>query len=65
MAAFLGCLRITSHLARCHQLHTPSDRLELGVSMVEAMDDSLLISSDLLVLKGMAGNAGRFQATYG
>jgi hypothetical protein len=45
---FPGSLRVTTHSARCHRPHTPSDRIELDISMVEAMDDSLLVSSDLL-----------------
>ena len=54
-----------SHSARILRPHTPSDRIQLSLSMIEAMDDSLIPSSDLPSLKLVATDADRFQATYG
>ena len=62
---FSGSIFITSHLHRLHRIHTPLDRIQLHLSMIEAMDDSLIPSSDLHSLKLMAWDADRFQATYG
>jgi hypothetical protein len=60
-----GSFVVSTHSARIHQPHTPPDRIKLEISMIEAMDDSLLLSSDLPSLKRMAWDADRFQATYG
>ena len=62
---FPGSISVTSHFGRKHNPHTPLDHIQLNLCMIEAMDDSLLPSSDLLSLKLMAHNADRFQATYG
>ena len=62
---FPGSLSIMSHSARILQPHTPSDHIQLSLSMIEAMDDSLIPSSDLPSLKLVATDADRFQATYG
>ena len=56
---------IQTHQARLGHPHTPADSTSLHVSMLEAMDDSLLISSSLSSLKSSARLADRFQATYG
>ncbi|KAF5368760.1 hypothetical protein D9615_010404 [Tricholomella constricta] len=45
--------------------HVPSEASELRVSMIEAMDDSLLLYSSIPLLLSMARDADRFQATYG
>ncbi|KAF5376641.1 hypothetical protein D9615_007876 [Tricholomella constricta] len=45
--------------------HIPHERTALRVSMVEAMDDSLLLYSSIPLLTSMARHADRFQATYG
>ena len=60
-----GSISIMSHSARILRAHTPSDRIQLSLSMIEAMDDSLIPSSDLPSLKLVATDADRFQATYG
>ena len=62
---FSGSISIMSHSARTLRPHIPSDRIQLSLSMIEAMDDSLIPSSDLPSLKLMATDADRFQATYG
>ena len=62
---FTGSISIMSHSARTSRGHTPSDRFQLSLSVIEAMDDSLIPSSDLPSLKRVAAEADRFQATYG
>ena len=62
---FTGSISITSHSHRLHRPHTPLDQIQLHLSMIEAMDDSLIPASDLSSLKRMARDADRFQATYG
>jgi len=44
---FPGSISISSHSARICRPHTPLDRIQLDLSMIEAMDDSLIPSSDL------------------
>lgn len=62
---FSGSISIMSHSARASHAHIPSDHLQLPLSIIEAMDDSLIPSSDLPSLKLMAAEADHFQATYG
>jgi hypothetical protein len=56
---------IQTHQARLGSPHTPTDSTSLSVSMIEAMDDSLIIKPSLSSLKTSARLADRFQATYG
>ncbi|KAF5379464.1 hypothetical protein D9615_006597 [Tricholomella constricta] len=51
--------------ARLDVPHVPSEASNLRVSMIEAMDDSLLLYSSIPLLLSMARHADRFQATYG
>ncbi|KAF5375411.1 hypothetical protein D9615_008032 [Tricholomella constricta] len=51
--------------ARLDVPHVPSEASNLQVSMIEAMDDSLLLYSSIPLLLSMARHADRFQATYG
>ncbi|KAF5377888.1 hypothetical protein D9615_006803 [Tricholomella constricta] len=61
-----GELSIASvNAARHGTPHTPYEPPPIRVSMIEAMDDSLLIYSSLPLLLHIARNADRFQATYG
>ena len=62
---FPGSITISSHSQRRHRPHTPLDHIHLHLSIIEAMDDSLIPASDLTSLKRMAWDADRFQATYG
>ena len=61
---FPGSISITSHLGHKQSPHTPLDHTQLDLCMIEAMDDSLLPSSNLSSLKMTARDADRFQATY-
>ena len=64
-SSFTGALQISS-TNHVHQTpHTPQDNLTLQPSMIEAMDDSLLLYSSLPTLLTMSRHAERFQATYG
>jgi hypothetical protein len=56
---------IQTHQASLRQPHTPVDSITLHISMLEAMDDSLIIAPSLMSLKSSARSADRFQATYG
>lgn len=58
-------ISISSHFNQKQMPHTPLDHIYLDLSMVEAMDDSLIPSSDLPSLKCIAHDADHFQATYG
>ncbi|RDB23973.1 hypothetical protein Hypma_008605 [Hypsizygus marmoreus] len=60
-----GELVITSTNHILGRPHTPSDDICLHVSMLEAMDDSLLLYSTMPLMIEMARCADRFQATYG
>ena len=60
-----GTLTIQTHQSRIAKPHTPSDDLSLHVSMIEAMDDTLIMRHSLTALKFSARCADRFQATYG
>lgn len=60
-----GQLLIQTHNARQGIFHEPADNICLPLSMIEAMDDSLLISPDLPSLSTAARMADRFQATNG
>jgi len=60
-----GVLTIQTHLSCTGTMHTPSDELSLRVSMIEAMDDSLIMSHSLETLKVSARCADHFQVTYG
>ncbi|KJA14059.1 hypothetical protein HYPSUDRAFT_173712 [Hypholoma sublateritium FD-334 SS-4] len=62
---FAGSISVQSHFGRKQTPHTPSDHILLNLSIMEAMDDSLIPSSNLSSLKSMARAADRFQATYG
>ncbi|KAF5367841.1 hypothetical protein D9615_010570 [Tricholomella constricta] len=55
----------TINHARLNAPHVPSEVSDLRVSMIEAMDDSLLLYSSLPLLLSIARHADRFQATYG
>jgi hypothetical protein len=58
-------LLIQTHQARIGHPHIPMDSSILPISMIEAMDDSLIVSPSLSSLKSSAQLADRFQATYG
>jgi hypothetical protein len=60
-----GVLTVQTHMSRIGTPHTPSDDLSLRVSLIEAMDDSLIMRHSLDTLKVSARCADRFQATYG
>jgi hypothetical protein len=62
---FLGSISISTHSARLNHPHTPLDYAQVHLSMIEAMDDSLIPSSNLSSLKLIARDADHFQATYG
>ncbi|KAF5382028.1 hypothetical protein D9615_004393 [Tricholomella constricta] len=58
-------LTIVSHQCRLGRSHVPSDSLSVPVSMVEAMDDSLIWDTDWSRLLHKARLADRFQTSYG
>jgi hypothetical protein len=60
-----GALIIQTHMSRIGTPHMPSDNLSLCISLIEAMDDSLIIQQSLDALKFSARCADHFQATYG
>jgi len=60
-----GALTIQTHMSRIRTPHVPADDLSLRISMIEAMDDSLIMRHSLDSLKISARCADRFQATYG
>ena len=60
-----GQVLIQTHNARQGNIHEPVDNICLSLSMIEAMDDSLLISPTLPSLFTAARMADRFQATNG
>jgi hypothetical protein len=60
-----GHLLLQSQVASQNTLHTPLDHIVQPVTMVEAMDDSILFSTLLPTLLSLARDADRFQATYG
>lgn len=59
-----GQLNISSYHRCIAKLHTPSDNLVQPVIMFEAMDNSLIFASSLLILTNFAWQADCFQATY-
>ncbi|KAF8876370.1 hypothetical protein CPB84DRAFT_1689179 [Gymnopilus junonius] len=65
----LNCLPkpliISTHQSCLHLPHVPADSINLCPSMIEAMDDTLLLSTSLPTLYFLARRADRFQATYG
>ena len=60
-----GALTVRTHQSCIGKVHTPADDLSLHVSMIEAMDDTLIMRCSLSALKFSARCADRFQATYG
>ena len=60
-----GALTVRTHQSRIGKVHTPADNLSLHVSMIEAMDDTLIMRCSLSALKFSARCTDRFQATYG
>ncbi|KAF8237535.1 hypothetical protein L208DRAFT_1513716, partial [Tricholoma matsutake] len=58
-------LVISSEQARKHLPHSSLDNIKQPITMVEAMDDTLLISVSLSLLLFLARHAYRFQGTYG
>ncbi|KAF8964936.1 hypothetical protein BDZ97DRAFT_1659533 [Flammula alnicola] len=60
-----GHITVMSHNARLAQPHTPADHLSQPICMVEAMDDTLLMTSSMPTMLHAARHADRFQATYG
>jgi len=60
-----GALTIQTHMSCTRTLHVPADDLSLWISMIEAMDDSLIMRHSLKSLKISARCADHFQATYG
>ncbi|KAI1797959.1 hypothetical protein LXA43DRAFT_876219 [Ganoderma leucocontextum] len=59
------CVTFTSQSAHLGKPHTPSDTLTLTAHMVEAMDDSIIISPTLPASQSSALAVERFQAAYG
>ncbi|KAG6876553.1 hypothetical protein C0992_012457 [Termitomyces sp. T32_za158] len=51
--------------SRTNSPHTNSDFLSTKITMIEAMDNSLIMNSSLATLLTLAEHADRFQATYG
>ena len=64
-SSFTGTLQISSTIHIHQTPHTPQDNCILQPSMIEAMDDSLLLYPSLPTLLTMSQHAERFQATYG
>ncbi|KAH6902105.1 hypothetical protein BKA70DRAFT_1113294 [Coprinopsis sp. MPI-PUGE-AT-0042] len=60
-----GSFRLSSHNSRLNLFHTPSDDISLMVSMLEAMDDSLIFATSLPVLHFLVFHAEQFQGAYG
>jgi len=60
-----GALTIQTHMSHAGTPHTPTNDLSLHISLIEAMDDSLIIQHSLDALKISARYADCFQATYG
>ncbi|KAJ3512820.1 hypothetical protein NLJ89_g3299 [Agrocybe chaxingu] len=60
-----GSLTVTTANSRKKIFHSPSDNIRVPVSMIEAMDDSLLSFTSFPLLQRSARLADRFQATYG
>ncbi|KAG6883403.1 hypothetical protein C0992_008821, partial [Termitomyces sp. T32_za158] len=60
-----GEIILSSLNSRLHVPHTRSDFLSTRITMIEAMDDSLIMNSSLTTLLMLAEHADRFQATYG
>ncbi|KAF5373304.1 hypothetical protein D9615_007407 [Tricholomella constricta] len=58
-------LLVTSHQSRAGKPHVPSDSAAVPLSMVEAMDDSIIWDVDWSALIHKARLADRFQSTYG
>ncbi|KAF5382054.1 hypothetical protein D9615_004273 [Tricholomella constricta] len=58
-------LVVSSHQNRTGKPHVPSDSVTVPLSMVEAMDDSIIWDTDWPVLIHKARLADRFQSTYG
>jgi len=64
-SSFTGTLQISSTIHIHQTPHTPQDNCILQPSMIEAMDDSLLLYPSLPTLLTMSQHAEHFQATYG
>jgi hypothetical protein len=64
MGEDLGHLLLQTQQGQRGQIHTPLDELTQSVTMVEAMDDSLLFATTFLSLTKAACDADCFQATY-
>ena len=60
-----GALVVSSHQARLHLPHIPTDTLRLPVTMVEAMNDPTIFATTLSSLHTLVLSAERFQAAYG
>ncbi|KAF5379366.1 hypothetical protein D9615_006585 [Tricholomella constricta] len=58
-------LALSSHQSRIGRPHVPSDSAVIPISMVEAMDDSIIWDTDWPRLLHKARLADRFQTSYG
>ncbi|KAF5388215.1 hypothetical protein D9615_000052 [Tricholomella constricta] len=58
-------LVLATHQSRTGKPHVPSDSLSVPITMVEAMDDSIIWGTDWPTLLHEARLADRFQTTYG
>ena len=60
-----GALVMTSKANKANDFHTPDDRLQARITMVEATDDSYLFATSLSTLQRLCLEAERFQYAYG
>src|SRR5882762_492695 len=60
-----GALIMTSKANKANDFHTPDDRLQARITMVEATDDSYLFAISLTTLQRLCLEAERFQYAYG
>ncbi|EJD48722.1 hypothetical protein AURDEDRAFT_162176 [Auricularia subglabra TFB-10046 SS5] len=60
-----GTLTLRMLAAKKHEIHTPDDKLELSVTMVEATDDSFIFALTLQTLLLYVLAMERFQFAYG
>ena len=58
-------LVLSTHHTCQSYLHTPTDLLHLPITMVEAMDDSIIFATSMPFLHTLVLSAERFQAPYG
>jgi Reverse transcriptase (RNA-dependent DNA polymerase) len=60
-----GALVMSTKALKTNNVHTPDDRIQARVTMVEATDDSYLFALTLTTLRKLCLEAERFQYAYG